>query len=89
MAGWRGESTPNLSLPSGLAGRSPGRMKHTEFLAIVPDLFYCPRMPNKPHPRRAPSALSFKIGRWAEAHATGWGLMALVILAIVGGKSVV
>jgi hypothetical protein len=26
-------------------------------------------------------ALSFRIGRWAEARATGWGVAALVVLA--------
>lgn len=31
-----------------------------------------------------PSALSLKIGRWAEARATGWGIVALVVLAVLG-----
>ena len=35
-------------------------------------------MPIKPS--RPESALSFKLGRWAEAHATGWGVAALVAL---------
>jgi hypothetical protein len=29
----------------------------------------------------APNAVSFKLGRWAEAQASGWGVVALVILA--------
>jgi hypothetical protein len=40
-------------------------------------------MPNKPHVPRAPDALSFRIGHWAEASATGWGLAVLVVLAIL------
>ena len=30
---------------------------------------------------RPPSAVSFRIGRWAQAQATGWGVAALVVLA--------
>jgi hypothetical protein len=29
---------------------------------------------------RSESAVSFKLGRWAEARATGWGVAALVAL---------
>jgi hypothetical protein len=35
-------------------------------------------MPNDPP--RPESAVSFKLGRWAEARATGWGVAALVAL---------
>ncbi len=36
----------------------------------------------KPHlTPRGETALSFRIGRWAEARATGWGVAALVALA--------
>lgn len=35
-------------------------------------------MPNDPP--RSESAVSFKLGRWAEARATGWGVAALVVL---------
>ena len=38
-------------------------------------------MPNTAPSSREETALSFKIGRWAEARATGWGVAALVILA--------
>jgi negative regulator of sigma E activity len=31
---------------------------------------------------QAPSALSLRIGRW-EARATGWGVAALVVLAVL------
>jgi hypothetical protein len=41
-------------------------------------------MPQDPHPPSTPSALSLKIGRWAEARATGWGIAALVVLAVLG-----
>jgi hypothetical protein len=40
-------------------------------------------MPNTARHSRPPSALSFKIGRWAQASATGWGVAALVVLAIL------
>ena len=40
-------------------------------------------MPTKPSPPRAPDTLSFRIGRWAEASATGWGLAVLVVLMIL------
>jgi hypothetical protein len=52
-------------------------------------LFYGFGVPDKSHHPRAPSALSFKVGRWAEAHATGWGLAALVVLAMVAAGVVV
>jgi hypothetical protein len=58
-------------------------MKNTKFFAVVRILFYCGPMLIKPSTRRAPNALSFKIGTWAEASATGWGLAVLVILAIL------
>lgn len=38
-------------------------------------------MSNTARSTRDETALSFKIGRWAEARATGWGVAALVILA--------
>jgi hypothetical protein len=38
-------------------------------------------MRNPPETLRETAALSLKIGRWAEARATGWGVVALVILA--------
>ena len=38
-------------------------------------------MPNKPLHPRAPDALSFRIGRWAEASATGWGLAVVTLVA--------
>ena len=40
-------------------------------------------MPNKPPAPRAPDTLSFRIGRWVEASATGWGLATLVLLAVL------
>jgi hypothetical protein len=40
-------------------------------------------MPNKPASPRAPDTLSFRIGTWVEASATGWGLVVLVALAIL------
>lgn len=44
-------------------------------------------MPDKRPTQRAPSTLSFKIGRWMEATATGWGIVALMVLALamIGG----
>lgn len=38
-------------------------------------------MSKDPNLPAAASALSLKIGRWAEARATGWGIAALVLLA--------
>jgi len=59
-------------------------MKHTIIFAFVPILFYVLPMPhNAPIPRPS-SSLSVKIGRWAEAQATGWGIVALVVLAVLG-----
>ncbi len=40
-------------------------------------------MPNPPKTAHVGSALSFRLGRWAEAHATGWGVPALVVLAVL------
>lgn len=40
-------------------------------------------MSREPPASRAPDTLSFKIGRWVEASATGWGLATLVVLAIL------
>jgi hypothetical protein len=33
--------------------------------------------------------LSFKIGRWVEASATGWGVVALTVLALVLAAGVI
>jgi hypothetical protein len=44
-------------------------------------LFYDAAMPDKSLAPRAQSAISFRIGRWAQASATGWGVAALVVLA--------
>lgn len=38
-------------------------------------------MPNPTRSSRDATALSLRIGRWVEAHATGWGVAALVVLA--------
>lgn len=38
-------------------------------------------MPIDPKAWRPRNALSLKIGRWAEASATGWGILALLLLA--------
>jgi hypothetical protein len=40
-------------------------------------------MPTDEPPTRALSALSFKIGRWAEARATGWGVAVLPVVLVV------
>jgi hypothetical protein len=58
-------------------------IKYTEFFASVLNLFYFADMPSKPASPRAPNSLSFRIGAWIEASATGWGLAVLVALAIL------
>jgi hypothetical protein len=46
-------------------------------------------MPDQRRSPRAPSTLSFKIGRWVEASASGWGIVALTILALVLSAAVI
>lgn len=44
-------------------------------------------MPNTPLTPPARDALSFRIGRWAEANATGLGLAALVAIVLLGAAA--
>jgi hypothetical protein len=44
-------------------------------------MFYNRSMPNTLPKSPDGASLSFRIGRWAEARATGWGVAALVVLA--------
>jgi hypothetical protein len=36
-----------------------------------------------PSPRRDPHALSLRIGGWFEAQASGWGLVAILVLVLL------
>jgi hypothetical protein len=44
-------------------------------------LFQNAAMSKHPDPPASRNALSFRLGRWAEARASGWGIAALVLLA--------
>jgi len=40
-------------------------------------------MPEHTHPDRDPSnALTVRLGRWFEARASGWGVLAIPLLAV-------
>ena len=59
------------------------RIKDTEFVDAVPYLFYFLAMSRALKSRPAVTTLSFKIGRWAEAQATGWGVAALPVVLVI------
>lgn len=47
-------------------------------------ILYTNAMRNKPPPSDAPpDTLSLKLGSWFEAHATGWGVIAVPIVVLV------
>lgn len=58
-------------------------IKDTYFVDAVLYLFYFLPMPRAPRSRTAIAAVSFKLGRWAEAQATGWGVAALPVVLVI------
>jgi len=39
------------------------------------------RLPSRPD---TPSSLSIRLGDWLEAHATGWGIVAVALILVIG-----
>ncbi len=52
-------------------------------------VLYSPLM-SHPRPSRSRNTLSFRLGAWFEAHATGWGVWAVpLILLLLAGLELV